>query len=376
MRRNNEPRAYGPYKHGDLWRNHYVSRGPGGKRQTDYTTHKTRSAAELELAGARDEAQGTTVRQAVDAYLERVRRRGRADSTVENYEHRLWRLLGLPGNSERPIRWIAYRGEELYQASVFGAGDTHINGLNVGRMFGEFCIKARYLKANPFKDVEPVGRKVKGSTKPRLTVNESRQLEAYCFAHADNPDCVLTYGYLMLGKRASELVRLTVRDLDDDGWLVIIRKAKGEASVGSVAVPGELRDMLLGLARARINLPGTINGGEERKTSTLTLPTSNGLGGPALYLFVNQAGEHMTRFVARDRVKAVLKAAGVTVLPPQALRRTFVDNASRQGFALRSIADMAGQKTIGVTTGNYMSPSVVQSSAVERNLKVLAGGKR
>ncbi len=347
MRRSNW-RVNGPYKHGNKWRVAF-SRGSGRERETRYEVAATQAEAESIVAGARDESQGFTVRMAVDEFLEAKRPNVEA-TTLENYEHRLWRLLGLPGNSTRPVRWTVGRAAELYRLSIGdGANDTHINGLNVGRMWGSWCVKKRILKVNPFADVEAVGRKVKGSSKPRLTVNESRQLEAYCFEHADNPDCVLTYGYLMLGKRASELVRVTARDLDDDGWLLIIRKAKSDASVKPIGVPERLRDMLLALAKGKPS---------------------------GAHLFLNMSGKPMSRFVARDRVLGVLKAAKVSVLPPQALRRTFTDNAERQGFSLRSIAEMVGHTSVAVTERSYVSPERVEQGAVERNFKVLAGGRR
>lgn len=353
MRRSNGgPRFYGPYKHGDKWRVHIVRTAiVDGERErtTTYAICDSRDEGVELVEGSREEAQGFTVRMAVDEFIEH-KRPNVESTTLENYEHRLWRLLGLPGNSTRPIRWVAHRGAELYQASIEGAkNDTHINGLNVGRMWGFWCVKRRYLKVNPFADVERVGRKVHGSTKPRLTVDESRQLETYCFENASDPDCVLTYGYLMLGKRASELVGVTARDLDDGGRLLRIRKAKSAASVKPIAVPEKLREMLLDLARGRA---------------------------PDARLFVNLSGEPMSRYVARDRVKAVLKAAKVTELPPQALRRTFTDNASLQGFTLKTIAEMTGHETDAVTQRSYISPERVEQAAVERNLRVLQGGRR
>ena len=348
MQRSNEWRAYGPYQHGNRWRVALV-RGSGAARKTRYETFDAREQAEAALIGARDEAQGITVKQAVEKFLAYKRTKDLADATIDNYEFRLRRLLNLAKNGERPLRYIRGRGADLYAQSVRGAGDTHINGLNVGRMWGAWLVKQRLLKANPFAEVEAVGRKRHGSTKARLSLDESRRLEAYCFAHRDNPDCVLTYGYLMLGKRASELVRVTPRDLDDNGWLLHIRKAKSTASVKAIPVPVELRDMLLALAAGKAS----------------DVP-----------LFLNLEGEPMTRYVARDRVKAVCKAAGVTVLPPQALRRTFTDNASRQGVALRSIAEMTGHKSEAVTKRSYMDEGVAEGAAVERNLRVIAGGKR
>lgn len=341
-------RIYGPYQHGEQWRVHEVETS-GGRRHTTYHCFETIDEAEAFINAASGEAQGDTVKSAVDAFLDAKRRRGLADVTIDNYEHRLNRLLGLPKNGNRPLRWVRDRGDQLYQASVFGAGDTHINGLNVGRMWGNFCVKQRMLRANPFADVEAVGRKRHGSTKERLSVNESRKLEAYCCAHADEQDCVLTYGYLMLGKRASELAGALVRDLDDDGRLLRIRKAKSVASVGSIAVPEVLREMMLGLAEGR----------------ALDAP-----------LFANTSGEPMSRYSARDRVRAVTKAAIGREVPPQELRRTFTDNAGRQGIALKSIAEMTGHTSPSVTRRSYIGRDVVDAAAVERNFKVLAGGAR
>ena len=349
MRRSsNEWRAYGPYEHGQKWRIAFV-RGSGEARKTRYETFDTREQAERGISEARDEAQGITVKQAVEKFLAYKRSKALATATIDNYEFRLKRLLNLAKNGERPLRFVKNRGKELYLQSVRGAGDTHINGLNVGRMWGTWLVKNRLLKANPFEDVEQVGRKRHGSTKSRLTVDESRRLETYCFAHQTEQDAVLTYGYLMLGKRASELVSITPRDLDDDGWLLRIRKAKTEASVGSVPVPPELREMLVELAEGK--------------------PADEAL-------FRNLEGDPMSRYVARDRVKATCKAAGVTVLPPQALRRTFTDNANRQGVALKTIAEMTGHTSENVTKRSYMDKAVADGAAVERNLRVIAGGKR
>lgn len=350
MRRtDNEPRIYGPYKHGDVYRLHYVTI-IGGKRKTEYTTHQTRAAADLELAGARDEAQGVTVRMAVDQFLAWKTSKGAVSNTIDNYEYRLSALLGLEINASRPIRWIAARGAELYAASIPARrSDTHINGLSVGRMFGKFCVKQKLLKRNPFSDVESVGKRMPGAYKSRLTINESRQLEAFCFKYSHNPDCVLTYAYLMLGKRASEIVAATVRDLDDDGWRLRIVKAKTLASIKSIPLMPQLRDMLLDLAKDRA---------------------------PDAHLFMNQSGAPMSRFVARDRVRAILLAARVPVLPPQALRRTFVDVAALQGRALKSIAEMAGQTSEAVTQRSYAAPDQIEAQAVERNFQIIAGGKR
>jgi len=96
MRRSDEgPRLYGPYEHGRKWHVQLVT-GRGKSRKTRYRLFETRAEANAYIESGRDAAQGTTVRQAVDAFLERGRSRELAATTLERYEHHLWRLLGCP----------------------------------------------------------------------------------------------------------------------------------------------------------------------------------------------------------------------------------------------------------------------------------------
>lgn len=361
MQRSNEPRIYGPYKHGDVWRLHYVRRRADGTRTTEYTTHATRAAADLELAGARDETQGITVMMAVDMWLEKQRARSRADSTIENYEHRLWMTLGLPGNALRPIRWVAARGTELYQASLVRtvngvakkrADDTQLNGLSVAKRWGAWCVKEKLIKANPFADVEGVGRKAIGADKSRLTVDESRTLRDYCHANA-NQDTTLTLAYLLLGPRASELVKRVVRDVDDDGQLLWIGKTKTAAGRRRLILPDELRPLFLELTKDR---------------------------SPDAPLFVYKGDTQMTRFVARGRVMGVCKAAGVPVLPPQALRRTQATLATDAGATGPMVSAHLGHVTAGdlsqITKRSYVEPNAQRDAHVGRSFRVLNGGRR
>src|SRR5215510_2311752 len=149
---------------------------------------------------------------------------------------------------QRPIRSIDRRGEELYkQAQVYPpehdragqarAADTHRVWLTRAKGFGKWCVKQGWFKANPFADVEPVGRRVYGADKPRLGVDQSRKLRAYCLAHPEDQGAVLTLAYLELGPRASELVRRNVGDLDDGGRLLVVGKTKTLAGRRRLRIP-------------------------------------------------------------------------------------------------------------------------------------------
>jgi integrase len=344
-------RAYGPYEHGNQWRVHIVETS-GGKRKTRYENFGSRAEAEACVAGARDEAQGATVKQAVDAFLAAMRADGCKEPTLETAEYRLRHILGLPRNNERPLRWLRMRGGELYAAAqIDRAPDTHQNELAKAKELGEFCVAKRWLHANPFAKVEPVGRKTHGADKPRLTVDESRKLRAHCHAMGSDPAAVITLAYLLLGPRASELVRRDIRDLDDGGALLWIRKTKTKAGSRRLVIPAELVPLMLDLAHGR--------------------PSD-------APLFVNEDGERCTRYWAYYHVRRICGDAKVPVLPPQALRRTQADLATDAGMAGVEVSRHLGHEVAGapaVTGRSYVSRNANRDAQAERAFRVIDGGR-
>lgn len=349
MQRRYKVRAYGPYKHGKRWRVHFVASG-GGERTTHYETFDTRAAGEAAVEGARDESTGTTVSDAIDQFLAAKRAAGLQLVTTSTYEARLRVLLGPV--ARRPIRAVTGRGEELYLASTGArAADTHHNGLTIGKMWGAWCVRKRLLRANPFDGVEPVGRRVLGADKARLTVDESRQLDAWCRAHPDDPGAVLTLAYLLLGSRSSELTRRDVRDLDDDGRLLWIRATKTAAGRRRLRVPDELRVLLLALRGDRA---------------------------PGEPLFLNEYGRRLDRKSARRHVRRVCEAAGVPVLSPQALRRTQSTLATEAGETALAVARHLGHATgtaPAVTHKHYIDRDSTESARVERAARAIKGDR-
>ena len=347
MQRNSEPRIYGPYRHGDVWRLHVVTRRGRG-RQTVYRVYPTRDLAEAALGGARSQAQGTTVKMAVDALLAKMRSDGLAESTIETNEFRLWHFFQLPRTDNRPLQWLRNRGDELYAAAqVDRSADTHQAELTLAKQLGALCVRRRWLRANPFEDVEPTGRKTHGSTKPRLRVDESRKLREYCLARPSDQRCVMTLGYLLLGSRASELVLRSVRDLDDGGNLLWIDRAKTIRGNRRSVIPDELRVLLLGLCKGKR---------------------------PDEAIFTKDNGKRATRHWAYYNVRRVLGEAKVPVLSPQALRRTQADMATEAGETSLAVARHLGQTSDVVTDRSYRDRNVVADAKASRALKIIQGG--
>jgi hypothetical protein len=86
VQRGGETPIYGPYEYFNQFR---VVTRRGGKRTTLYQTFATRDLADAFIAGARDEAQGVTVKQSVERFLAWKRELQLAGSSVESAEDRL-----------------------------------------------------------------------------------------------------------------------------------------------------------------------------------------------------------------------------------------------------------------------------------------------
>jgi integrase len=133
-----------------------------------------------------------------------------------------------------------------------GAASAAVRGLrriHAGRQHPRLVVKRKWRRSNPFAEVEGVGPVGRGADKPRLTVDESRRLQGYCHAHAATDlGAVLTLAYLLLGPRASELVRRNVRDVDDGGRLLWIGATKTTAGRRRPLVPDELAVYLAAIA--------------------------------------------------------------------------------------------------------------------------------
>lgn len=353
--RRSGPSYFGPYERGHLWRVHVVT-GSGGARKTSYETFASRALAEAFIAGGRDEAQGITVKHAVDAFLDDRRAKGRSENTLIAYRERLAAIVGHV--MQRPIRYLAGRGAELYaRCQVYPVGhrragqrrsaDTHQNILLVAQMLGGHAVRQRWLRANPWAEVEPVGKRVHGADKVRLTVDESRALEAWCIERPGDKYAVLTLGYLYLGVRESELTKRTTRDVDDGGRLLWVRRTKTVAGSRRLVVPDPLAGMLRALVRGRAS------------------------DAP---LFLNERGGRLSESMAWHRVTQACRSAGVPVVPPQALRRTHATLAEEAGESALAVARHLGHATgaaPAVTHQAYVGRDAAKQAQVERSMRAL-----
>ncbi len=247
------PRVLGPYPHGTGWR--LIIRAEGKRVATQVRSSAEEARAE-KLALERKLAQqsGRTIREALESYREYLQRKGNKPSSIRTTLTRLGHFfpdldLALPRLSARD-------GARLYEARQAGAADTHRNELAEAKTFLTWCVRQDFLRANPLTTVAGIGKRRRG--KDQLTVDEARQLAGVAIDRARLGDQgALAVALLVYtGLRATELVNLRKRDLDDAGRVVRVQPAlggidhlKSASARRTVALPAALQDILRGVVK-------------------------------------------------------------------------------------------------------------------------------
>ena len=318
-------RVHGPYKHGNRWRV-VVTRAD---RSQTVESFKTRAEALAVANAARAQSEGRTLMIAVDAYETSLRERKLAGVSVERARRHLERLLKLDTEGHRPLAWLnVKRAATLYDESRAGASvATHRNGLAAGKAFGKWCARRGWLAANPFANVEGVGRRKRG--KPQHHVDESRKLIEVCLAENTRESIAVATAFL-LGMRATETAVRQVRDLDDGGRLLWIDRTKTDAGRRHLEVPEVLRPYLIALASGR---PSTA------------------------YLFgASDVGGRPTRYWLHYHCKRLCAVAKVPTVTPQGLRGTHTTLARAAGTTAHVVAAQVGHSSPSMTESAYIAP--------------------
>lgn len=358
------PRATGPYEkrregRATLW---IVTIHGADGRRTD-ASYKAEAAAQTAIddfnaANRRQEV--ATVEAAIDAYLVHKTAVDECKkSTTDTTSFRLAALLG-PVYDLEIDRISKAQAAKLYEKRYAAvATDTHRSELKEARRFFAWAVKKRYVRGNPFGEVEPVGKKSKG--KVQLHADEARTFLAHAFKVADSaPIHAITYEgmhargalgalcMLLLALRASEAAALKVRDVDDEGRLLWVAEDDGktDAARRPLRVPDLLAERLWVLAKER--------GGSE-----------------PLWI------ERHTRQWSLKTVKRLCESAGVPVVSAHGLRGTLATLATAAGVGLLDLSKMLGHADGGkVATEHYIAKGTGAAAARERGMAVLQGGKR
>lgn len=253
---------------------------------------------------------------------------GAKESTLKTAEYRLVGLL-------RPVQALPVRDlttarcASLYRTyAATRRPDTHQGALALAKAMGDWWKKHKLVGVNPWAEVEPTGKKSHG--KPQLRIDEARKLAIWALsqpAHEDGPCAVLVA--LLLGLRASEVVGIDSRDVDDNGRVLWVAKSKTKAGVRPLVVPEVLRPCLARRAKGGLLFP------------------------------------YNRRWVL-DQTKRACRAAGVPVVSAHGLRGTHATLALEAGASPTMVADSIGHESIGTTLQSYAAKGSGRSAQVER----------
>jgi integrase len=342
------PYICGPYAQRRRWKLIIVTGRRGGRRESYARAFDTREQATTWAREFRRQvaAAGRTVKDAVDAYLENLRRKGNKEGSIKTAGYRLAALLDY---SMPLVDLTPRRAQELYDDLVDEgvAVDTHRGCLVSGRAFGRFCMTKSWLSVNPFAKVEPVGRKAKG--KEQLRVDEARTFMAYClktWRESSDRSAIAALLALVFSMRASEVASIVARDVDDRGRILHIAGTKSAASKRAAKVPAVLTPVLLEIAEK----PATEDG----------------------YLFAKESGERADRFWVLYWARRHMAAAGVTVVTAHGLRGTSATIGTVQTGGAEVMASALGHTSTSMTKAHYIDADAAADAQVDRVADLLS----
>jgi integrase len=357
------PRATGPYEkrrdgRATLWI--VALHGTdGGRHDVSFTTEVEAQTKLDEFNAAHRREESATVEQALKAYLDHKRGvDGCKESTIDTTTFRVTGLLG-PVFDLAIDKLTKRQAEKLYEKRCSStrqvgekvvplSADTQQNELAESRRFLQWAVKKRYIRSNPFGDVERVGKKRK--RKPQLHADETLRFIDCAFAAYDNEgrlSALAALCALLLGERTGEIVGMKVRDVDSGGKIVWMAEDDGKTAAARrpVKVPEMLADRLGALAEGRA-------------------------GSEPLW-----KAQYHRRWPLRA-VKQLCTEAKVPEVTAHGLRGTLTTLALAAGADILDLARLLGHESSAVTKQHYAQPGSASASARERGMTVLAGGKK
>ena len=360
------PRVLGPYRKGDGFMIIHMKRG--GERE--YSVFPSKELAEQAIGKLNEQLNRPekTIHDALKDYERYMRdEKGNKENSIDQTGRKLRRFFDdlfvsladltpemcdelyqrLRTSTRKPQRrsplpdgTVPQPATEPKKISV----DYHRNALSEAKTFLRWCVKKKWIGANPLEDVEGVGKRNHG--KEQLRIDEARKwiAKAVELADAGEDGAVAAMMTLLLGIRCSEVVSRVVRDLDDEGRLIWIPDSKTPKGKRTLEVPDELRPFLQELAEGKQ---------------------------PSDLLF----GYH-DRGWPRAWVQRICVEAGVPIVTAHGNRGLHGTLSIERGITPRAVADALGHESFQQTTArSYVKSDAVGRAKQRRVLTVLQGGR-
>jgi len=277
--------------------------------------------------------------RAIPAFLEYARLdRGSADKTIEAYRRDLLQLEVALSNQNIPsLHLITSEHIEKFIQSLSQNGNqasSIARKLSAIRQFLKFCCLELGLKENPAQGLEspsaterlPKFFTLEEVTTLLATTELGIPYETIAGPHLQARDRALVYLLYATGLRVSELVGLSVNDLDlSQGYLRVRGKGDKERIVPFAPIAGERIIQYLEQHRPTLN------------------PATD-------HLFLNHRGLALSRQAFWMTLKTLAQQAGIqTPLSPHVLRHSFATHLLQSGIGLRSLQMLLGHSDLATT---------------------------
>ena len=212
-------------------------------------------------------------------------------------------------------------------------------------MFG-WAVRKGYASANPFADVQPVGRVEAG--KPQLRIEEAKLFIDEALRRYDQKGSELALGAvvaLLMGLRAGEVLKRSARDVDRAGAILWIDSGKTRNARRFLDVPAVLQPRLARMASSRT---------------------------PDAPLFgFGRTGKIRRRQVFWRAVGDICLAAGIPRVCPHSLRGLWATLGVQSGAVSHAVAASLGHGSFSMTERHYAQPEAVSGAKTARMVEML-----
>lgn len=344
-------KVYPPYREGKKWRLVIVEAGI--RKAVTVDTLEKAEALREELMRTLAAKGSRSVADALQEWLAYKQDQGLSARSIETLRYKLKEFLPLDValSSIGPDRAQKLYDRERTRITKYGrevSATTHRLLLRTTKLFFRWVVSKGYLAANPFAEVEPVGKVNTG--KRQLTKDEAARLTDALYADAERGDEAATalLSQLFLGLRTSEILLRTVRDLDDGGRILVIPYGKTRNARRRLEVPESLRPLLLRQAAGK---------------------------GPEVLLFGADRGRPFATDKLWDRLQRYCHQLGLPRVCPHSLRGLHSTLALDAGVSANAVAAALGHGSFAVTARHYADPNTLRNTSVRRVAETLEAHK-
>lgn len=328
-------RVFGPYPSGKRWR--LLLRQGSAQHALPFDTREEAERAKAQMVSALADAGARTIGEALAEYMNFKRESGCKEGTITACTVKLAFLpQAATLSSVTPDK-----AEKLYrgQTETMSAA-THHKNLRNAKAFFEFCVRQRYVSANPFKDVRPIGKANAG--KPQLRRDEAKKLiEVLLLQAADgNRSALAVLVQLLMGLRSGEVLKLRKRDIDADGTILIVEGTKTKNARRLLSIAPVLRD-LLARRVASLGPESLIFADDDRAKPLLT--------------------DHLFK-----KLRKFCKLAGIPSVCPHSLRGLHGSLAVEAGATSAVVAAALGHGSDAITIKHYIAASAMDAARSSR----------